>query len=81
MKSMGKGLSTEKIINAFQWCHELDLPTIGYFMVGAPGETRQDFLESKKLFGQAADAPDDCQYFHRRIPARSYMMSVRKKDG
>ncbi len=48
----GKGLSTEKIINAFQWCHELDLPAIGYFMVGAPGETRRDFLESKKLLAR-----------------------------
>ena len=45
----GKNLSTKKIFDVFKWCREEGIPTIGYFMVGAPGETRTDFEESKKL--------------------------------
>lgn len=48
-KVYGKGLKTEKIFQVFNWCHQAGIPTIGYFMVGAPGETRKDFEESKAL--------------------------------
>ena len=47
-----KGLSTEKIEQVFQWCREEGIPTIGYFLVGAPGETRADFEESKALMAR-----------------------------
>lgn len=45
----GKRLSTEKIIEVIRWFKKAGIPSIGYFMVGGPGETRQDFQMSKTL--------------------------------
>jgi len=47
-----KMLSTQKIFEVFNWFKEARIPTIGYFMVGGPGETRNDFEESKKLLAK-----------------------------
>ena len=44
-----KGLKTEQIERVFHWFKQEDIPTIGYFLVGAPGETRADFEASKLL--------------------------------
>ncbi len=44
-----KNISTEKILEVFRLFRKFKIPTVGYFMVGAPGETRMDFEESKKL--------------------------------
>lgn len=48
-KVYGKRLSTEKIIEVIRWFKKAGIPSIGYFMVGGPGETRQDFQMSKTL--------------------------------
>lgn len=48
----GKNLMTEKIFEVFSWFKEAGIPTIGYFLVGAPGEKRQDFEETKKLLAK-----------------------------
>lgn len=48
----GKGLDTKKIFDVFNWFHQLNIPTIGYFLVGAPGENRQDFEKTKKLLAK-----------------------------
>ncbi len=48
----GKKLSTEKIFEVLNWCRKVGIPTIGYFMVGAPGETRAEFEESKRLLAK-----------------------------
>lgn len=45
----GKNLSTEKVIEVFNLFHKVKIPTIGFFMVGAPGETRADFEKTKEL--------------------------------
>lgn len=47
-----KNLKTEKIVQVFNWYHKAKIPAIGYFMVGAPGETREDFEESRKLMAK-----------------------------
>lgn len=47
-----KNLKTKKIVEVFNWYHKARIPTIGYFMVGAPGETRADFEESRKLMAE-----------------------------
>ncbi len=47
-----KGLSMEKIEQVFHWFRDAGIPTIGYFLVGAPGETRADFEESKALMAR-----------------------------
>ncbi|MDI6759630.1 MAG: radical SAM protein [Candidatus Brocadiaceae bacterium] len=44
-----KHLPTEKIYQAVTWCEEVGLPSIGFFMVGAPGENRQSIEETKKI--------------------------------
>ncbi len=48
----GKKLSREKIFEVFRWFHKEGIPTIGYFLVGAPGEKRADFEETKKLLAE-----------------------------
>ncbi|OGZ73395.1 MAG: hypothetical protein A3A98_02395 [Candidatus Staskawiczbacteria bacterium RIFCSPLOWO2_01_FULL_40_39] len=44
-----KNISAEKIEEVFNLFHKFKIPTVGYFMLGAPGETRADFEETKKL--------------------------------
>lgn len=44
-----KRLPTDKIFQAVKWSNEVNLPTIGFFMVGAPGENRESVEETKKL--------------------------------
>lgn len=45
----GKNLSTEKVIEVFNLFHKVKIPTIGFFMIGAPGETKADFEKTKEL--------------------------------
>jgi radical SAM superfamily enzyme YgiQ (UPF0313 family) len=45
----GKKLNTTKIFEVFNWFKKVKIRTIGFFMVGAPGEKRSDFEETKKL--------------------------------
>lgn len=44
-----KRLPTEKIYQVLNWCDEVGLPCIGFFMVGAPGENRESIEDTKKL--------------------------------
>jgi len=44
-----KNLKTEKIVEVFENFHKVGIATIGFFMVGAPGETREDFEMTKAL--------------------------------
>lgn len=44
-----KNLSTDKIYQAVKWCNEVGLPSIGFFMIGAPGENRESIEETKRL--------------------------------
>ncbi len=48
----GKNLMTKKIFEVFSWFKEAGIPTVGYFLVGAPGEKRQDFEETKRLLAK-----------------------------
>lgn len=47
-----KGLSTEKIVQVVEWFDQVGIPAIGYFLVGAPGETRDDFEQTRKLMAR-----------------------------
>jgi anaerobic magnesium-protoporphyrin IX monomethyl ester cyclase len=38
---MNKGISLEQTRRAFQWCDELSIETVGFFMLGYPGETQE----------------------------------------
>ncbi len=44
-----KRLATEKIYEAVKWCNDVGLPSVGFFMVGAPGETRESVDETKRM--------------------------------
>jgi len=45
----GKKLPTEKIVNVFRWFRQAGIPSVAYFMVGAPSETYADIVETKKM--------------------------------
>ena len=53
---MGKRLSTDKIFEVIELCNEFKIPTIGYFIIGMPGEDRKTMGENiafvKKLKGR-----------------------------
>ncbi|MCP4267842.1 MAG: B12-binding domain-containing radical SAM protein [Candidatus Brocadiaceae bacterium] len=49
LKELKKGYNVEQIKNAFKWCRELNIKTAAFFMVGLPGETREDMKMSLKL--------------------------------
>lgn len=48
----GKKLNINKIYDVFGWFRQADIPTIGYFLVGAPGEKREDIEKTKKLIAE-----------------------------
>jgi radical SAM superfamily enzyme YgiQ (UPF0313 family) len=41
-----KGITDEQIRNAFHWASKAGIRTIGYFMIGTPGETRDEILQT-----------------------------------
>ena len=47
-----KNISTEKIFEVFNLFRKVKIPTVGYFMLGAPEENRADFEETKKLLAK-----------------------------
>ncbi len=49
LKVYKKNISRRQIIDAFSHCHDLGITTFAYFMIGAPGETRQEFDGTKQL--------------------------------
>lgn len=44
-----KGFTREKIIKAFDLCHRVGIKPGAYLLVGVPGETRQDILDTVSL--------------------------------
>lgn len=49
LKVLGKGITIEDVKSAFRWTREAGIPTLAYFMIGSPGETREDILTSMRL--------------------------------
>ena len=46
MKSIKKGLTPEKVINAFEVCHKVGIPVSANIIVGLPGETKETIKET-----------------------------------
>lgn len=46
---MNKGITLEQIRQAFDWCHKLRIKTLGYIMIGNPGESIEDITTTEKL--------------------------------
>lgn len=45
-KILRKGINNRQIRNAFRWAREVGIRTIGYFMIGTPGETREEIIQT-----------------------------------
>ena len=43
---MKKRLSTEQIFKVIELCNEFEIPTVGYFIIGMPGETHETLAEN-----------------------------------
>ncbi len=50
--AMEKFITTESIINAFQWAHEAGLKTRAYMIIGGPGESYDTIKESEELIAK-----------------------------
>jgi len=49
LDSIMKGYKVEQVRDFFNWCQELEIPVAACFMLGLPGETAQDILETYEL--------------------------------
>jgi radical SAM superfamily enzyme YgiQ (UPF0313 family) len=48
-KVLNRQESYEQITRAYEWCHDVGISTLTYNMVGLPGETKTEFLDTIKL--------------------------------
>ncbi len=46
LKVLRKGITVEDARNAFRWARKAGISTLAYFMIGSPGETREDILQT-----------------------------------
>ena len=49
LDKLKKGITTEQIINTVRWCKQYDIKAYCSLIVGTPGETYEDYLETKNL--------------------------------
>lgn len=49
LKYFRKGFTREQIIKAFDLCHKVGIKAGAYFIIGVPGETRNDILQTISL--------------------------------
>lgn len=52
LKAIDKGITLEQVAEAVRWTHEVGLQTIGYFMIGSPGETTETIRQTIRLAKQ-----------------------------
>lgn len=46
LKNLRKGITLKQVETAFQQCRKLKIQTLADFMIGSPGESRQDIMET-----------------------------------
>ena len=46
LKNLRKGITLEQVETAFRQCRKLKIQTLADFMIGSPGESRQDIMET-----------------------------------
>jgi len=49
LDTLKKGIKIEQIRNAIKWTKEAGISTKGFFMIGSPGETREDIDMTRRL--------------------------------
>lgn len=52
LKFLNKGFTREKIVHTFNLCHKVGIKPGAYLIVGVPGETKQDILDTISLVEQ-----------------------------
>jgi radical SAM superfamily enzyme YgiQ (UPF0313 family) len=60
LNNLQKNITLNECRNAFQWCKELKIKTLGYFMIGNPGEKKEDINETYAFSRQLN--PDYAQF-------------------
>lgn len=55
LSRMNKNLSLEKVIEVVRYCSEEKIRTIGFLLVGYPGETKESFAETLAFFKKLLD--------------------------
>jgi Fe-S oxidoreductase len=46
LDALGKKLSNQSVRQAFSWCRRYGIETIGFFIVGLPGDTQENILDT-----------------------------------
>jgi radical SAM superfamily enzyme YgiQ (UPF0313 family) len=49
LDTLCKGITVEKTRQVFKWMHEVGLNSVAHFMIGSPGETREDIVQTIKF--------------------------------
>jgi len=49
INAMGKGISLEQTMSAFRWAREVGLMTVGFVILGFPGETKESIWQTVEL--------------------------------
>lgn len=49
LKVLNKGITLEQVSRVFQMTRRIGLPVLAYFMIGNPGETREEILETFRV--------------------------------
>ena len=52
LKNLRKGITLEQVETAFRQCRELKIQTLADFMIGSPGESLQDIIETISFAGK-----------------------------
>ena len=60
LQNLRKGITLEQVENVFQWCKELRVSALADFMVGSPGETMNEIMETIKFVKKLK--PDYAQF-------------------
>ena len=79
VNAMGKGISIEQTMRAFKWAKEAGLMTVGFVILGFPGETKETIWETVKLVGKIN--PNDVVYHVATPYPGTPMADFVKKNG
>ncbi len=76
---LNRHMKNEKIIEAIKTAHRFDLHTSVFLMIGLPGETREDVMDTIRLMGEAGPGRFRWTFFFPFTGTRAYELSAR--DG
>ena len=83
LKYFRKGFTHEKIVQAFELCHKVGMKAGAYLIIGVPGETRQDILQTISLVEEIEPSLLNISYLTPFPATQLYKMTkkwVRNED-